>query len=153
MRKGSTRFLAVFKRLSYAIQLKNELSFTLPVIPIIPLIGAGVMSIFYWKAGMHIPLPVDVISAAMVAMIYGWSWDQVQKMMVNSVARALSASFILLVIEIIVSTWSTIFSRRTKILFTHFNYSNPALDSDGYIRNKMEKARFHIADEMMEFQL
>lgn len=102
---------------------------------------------------MHIPLPVDVISAAMVAMIYGWSWDQVQKMMVNSVARALSASFILLVIEIIVSTWSTIFSRRTKILFTHFNYSNPALDSDGYIRTKMEKARFHIADEMMEFQL
>lgn len=81
------------------------MSFTLSVIPIITLIGAAALSIFYWKAGMHIPLLIGVISAAVIAMICGWSWDEVQKMMVNGVARALPAIFILLVIGIIVGTW------------------------------------------------
>ncbi|WP_075528320.1 MBL fold metallo-hydrolase [Sporosarcina ureilytica] len=42
---------------------------------------------------------------------------------------------------------------QTEIYFTHFNHSNPALDSDRQVRNQIEEAGFHIADEMMEFIL
>ncbi len=53
------------------------------------------LSSFYWKAGMHIPLLIGVISAAVIANFSGWSWDDIQKMLVNGVSRALPAIFIM----------------------------------------------------------
>lgn len=85
--------------------MKKELSTGKALIPIIALIGAAAFSIFIWKAGMHIPLMIGVIAAAIVSIMAGWSWDDVQKMMVNGVSRALPAVFILLIIGIIVGTW------------------------------------------------
>ncbi|WP_338449476.1 Na+/H+ antiporter NhaC [Niallia oryzisoli] len=84
---------------------KKELTLGMSLIPIIALIGAAALSIFIWKAGMHIPLMIGVIAAAIVSIIAGWTWDDVQRMMVNGVARALPAVFILLIIGIIVGTW------------------------------------------------
>ena len=42
---------------------------------------------------------------------------------------------------------------QTEIYFTHLNHSNPAIDSDRQVRNKIEAKGFHIADENMEFVL
>ncbi|MDS9470693.1 MBL fold metallo-hydrolase [Sporosarcina pasteurii] len=42
---------------------------------------------------------------------------------------------------------------QTEIYFTHFNHSNPALDSDRQVRKQIEEVGFHIADEMIEFIL
>ncbi|WP_318617616.1 Na+/H+ antiporter NhaC [Sporosarcina sp. YIM B06819] len=85
--------------------MKKELSFVMSIIPILALIIAAGSSIFIWKAGMHIPLIIGVIVAAVIAIICGWSWREVEKMMVNGVSRALPAVFILLIIGIIVGTW------------------------------------------------
>lgn len=85
--------------------MKKELSFWMAVIPIIALVVAAASSIFIWGAGMHIPLLIGVIVAAVIALICGWSWREVEKMMVNGVARALPAVFILMIIGIIVGTW------------------------------------------------
>ncbi|EKN63728.1 Na+/H+ antiporter NhaC [Neobacillus bataviensis LMG 21833] len=85
--------------------MKKKLTLGMSLIPIISLIGAAALSIFIWKSGMHIPLMIGVIAAAIVSIIAGWSWDDIQKMMVNGVARALPAVFILLIIGIIVGTW------------------------------------------------
>lgn len=85
--------------------MKKELSFGMSIIPIFALIIAAASSIFIWKAGMHIPLMIGVIVAAVIASICGWSWREVEKMMVNGVARAMPAVFILLIIGIIVGTW------------------------------------------------
>lgn len=85
--------------------MKKELNFGMSIIPILALIIAAASSIFIWKAGMHIPLIIGVIAAAVVAIICGWSWREVEKMMVNGVSRALPAVFILLIIGIIVGTW------------------------------------------------
>ncbi|WP_246231557.1 Na+/H+ antiporter NhaC [Sporosarcina jiandibaonis] len=90
---------------SCAKQLKREVSFILSIVPIFTLIVAAALSIFYWKAGMHIPLMIGVIAAAIIAVICGWTWNEVQRMMVGGVARALPAVFILLIIGIIVGTW------------------------------------------------
>ena len=85
--------------------MKKELSFGMSIIPIFALVIAAASSIFIWKAGMHIPLMIGVIVAAVIAKICGWSWREVEKMMVNGVSRALPAVFILLIIGIIVGTW------------------------------------------------
>ena len=86
-------------------KMKKELSFAMSIIPVFALIIAAASSIFVWKAGMHIPLMIGVIVAAVIAIICGWSWREVEKMMVNGVSRALPAVFILLIIGIIVGTW------------------------------------------------
>ncbi|MEK3888307.1 Na+/H+ antiporter NhaC [Bacillus sp. FSL K6-3431] len=85
--------------------MKKEISIGIALIPILGLIGSAIASIFIWNAGMHIPLLIGVIAAAIVAVICGWSWIDVEKMMVNGVARALPAVFILFIIGIIVGTW------------------------------------------------
>lgn len=85
--------------------MKKELSFVKSIIPILVLIISAASSIFFWKAGMHIPLMIGVITASFIALISGWSWHEVEKMMVNGVSRALPAVFILLIIGIIVGTW------------------------------------------------
>ena len=85
--------------------MKKELTFGLSIIPILALLVAAASSIFIWEAGMHIPLLVGVLAAALVAKICGWRWQEIEKMMVNGVSRALPAVFILLIIGIIVGTW------------------------------------------------
>jgi pyrroloquinoline quinone biosynthesis protein B len=39
---------------------------------------------------------------------------------------------------------------ETKIYFTHFNHSNPAISLTGEIRNEIEMRGFHLAEEGME---
>ncbi|GHH99835.1 Na+/H+ antiporter NhaC [Neobacillus kokaensis] len=85
--------------------MKKEISIGMSLIPIVALIGAAALSIFIWKAGMHVPLMIGVIAAAIISIIAGWSWDEVQRMMVKGVERALPAVFILLIIGMIVGTW------------------------------------------------
>lgn len=85
--------------------MKKEISLGMSVIPIVTLIAAAAMSIFVWKAGMHIPLLIGVIAAVLIALRAGWSWHEVERMMVNGVGRALPAVFILMIIGIIVGTW------------------------------------------------
>ena len=85
--------------------MRKELSLGLAIIPIVTLIAAAASSIFIWKAGMHIPLLIGVLAAAVIAIRCGWKWSEVENMMVKGVARALPAVFILLIIGIIVGTW------------------------------------------------
>ena len=85
--------------------MRKELSLGLAIIPIVALIAAAASSIFIWKAGMHIPLLIGVLAAAVIAIRCGWKWSEVENMMVKGVARALPAVFILLIIGIIVGTW------------------------------------------------
>ncbi|WP_217587643.1 Na+/H+ antiporter NhaC [Lentibacillus saliphilus] len=85
--------------------MKKELSAGLAIIPILALIIAASMSVFVWKAGMHMPLIIGMIAAASVAAIAGWKWTEIQSMLTNGVGRALPAVFILLIIGVIVGSW------------------------------------------------
>ena len=85
--------------------MTKRLTAGMAIIPVLALIAAGAGSIFIWKAGMHVPLMIGVIMAAIVAIVGGWKWNEVQSMMEKGVSRALPAVFILLVIGIIIGTW------------------------------------------------
>ena len=102
--------------------MKKEFSIGMSLIPIIALIGAAALSIFIWKAGMHVPLMIGVIVAAVVSIAAGWSWDEVQQMMVKGVGRALPAVFILLIIGIIVGTWIASGVIPTMIYYGLYHY-------------------------------
>ncbi|WP_449538887.1 Na+/H+ antiporter NhaC [Ferdinandcohnia sp. Marseille-Q9671] len=85
--------------------MKTNLPIWKSVIPLFGLIIAAACSIFIWEAGMNFPLIIGVILASIVAISCGWSWNDVQQMMVNGVTRALPAVFILLVIGTIIGSW------------------------------------------------
>lgn len=85
--------------------MNRTLSARMAVIPVLVLMGAAACSIFIWKAGMHLPLIIGVMAAAVVAILAGWKWDEVQEMLVKGVSRALPAVFILLLIGMIIGSW------------------------------------------------
>ncbi|MGG0813390.1 Na+/H+ antiporter NhaC [Paenibacillus alvei] len=85
--------------------MKRQVSIGLALLPIFALIAAGAASISIWKAGMFIPLIIGIIFTVLVGVISGYKWSELQDMMVNGVAKALPAIFILLVIGMIVGTW------------------------------------------------
>ncbi|RST74120.1 Na+/H+ antiporter NhaC [Siminovitchia acidinfaciens] len=85
--------------------MNRTLSARMAVIPVLALMGAAACSIFIWKAGMHLPLIIGVMAAAVVAVLAGWKWEEVQEMLVKGVSRALPAVFILLLIGMIIGSW------------------------------------------------
>ncbi|HLR09644.1 MAG TPA: Na+/H+ antiporter NhaC [Bacillota bacterium] len=85
--------------------MRRPLSLTAAATPLLMLILAAMLSVFIWDTGMHIPLLVGTIAAAIVAVFHGWKWKEVEKMMANGVSRALPAIFILLIIGTIIGTW------------------------------------------------
>lgn len=85
--------------------VKSNLTILKAIIPLLGLIIAAACSIFIWNAGMNFPLIVGVILASIVTISCGWSWNDVQQMMVNGVTRALPAVFILMVIGTIIGSW------------------------------------------------
>lgn len=85
--------------------MKKELTFSMSVLPFIVLISAAAGAIFFWDVSMHIPLLIGIIASAIMALVAGWKWNDVEEMMRKGVYQALSAVFILLIIGIIVGTW------------------------------------------------
>lgn len=77
----------------------------LALVPLFILIGAAAMSIFFWEAGMFIPLISGIAAASIIGRILGHSWGDLQESLSNGVSKALPAVFILFIIGTIIGTW------------------------------------------------
>lgn len=86
-------------------QDKKKLSLFLACLPILVVIFMGLMSVLKWKAGMHTPLLASIITAALIGKYLGFSWGEMEKGLVDGVARALPALFILLIVGTIIGSW------------------------------------------------
>lgn len=86
-------------------QDKKKLSLFLACLPILVVIFMGLMSVLKWKAGMHTPLLASIITAALIGKYLGFSWSEMEKGLVDGVARALPALFILLIVGTIIGSW------------------------------------------------
>jgi len=84
---------------------KKQLSLLLACLPILVVIFMGLMSVMKWKAGMHTPLLASIITAALIGKYLGYSWSEMEKGLVDGVARALPALFILLIVGTIIGSW------------------------------------------------
>ncbi|NLW24230.1 MAG: Na+/H+ antiporter NhaC [Clostridia bacterium] len=86
-------------------QNRKKLSLFLAFLPILVVIFMGLMSAMKWKAGMHTPLLASIIVAAIIGKYLGYSWSEMEKGLVEGVARALQAVFILLIVGTIIGSW------------------------------------------------
>ncbi|MFZ7102526.1 MAG: Na+/H+ antiporter NhaC [Peptococcaceae bacterium] len=84
---------------------RKKLSLFLACLPILVVIFMGLMSVMKWKAGMHTPLIGSIITAALIGKYLGISWDEMEKGLVEGVARALPALFIMLIVGTIIGSW------------------------------------------------
>src|SRR5690625_2166803 len=85
--------------------MKREMNVWFALLPMIGLIISAALAVFMWEVSMQIPLIIGVVLASGVAFICGYSWQDIQQMMVRGVSRALPSIFILLIIGMIVGSW------------------------------------------------
>ncbi|MBS8265670.1 Na+/H+ antiporter NhaC [Mesobacillus boroniphilus] len=85
--------------------MKKEPGILLSIFPLLALVSAAAATLFFWKAGMFIPLITGILATAIVGLVIGFKWEELQGSLVNGVSKALPAVFILFIIGTIVGTW------------------------------------------------
>lgn len=75
------------------------------LIPIVFMMFALVVGIFFWGVSPHIPLLLSVCVAILVAMRLGYKWKAIETGMLDAVRLALQAIVILIVIGTIIASW------------------------------------------------
>jgi len=84
---------------------KREIPFSIAIIPIIFLVIALFFSIALYKQKAHIPIIAATAVAALVAVRYGYTWEELKDGMVHSIGLALNAVLILIIIGTMIGTW------------------------------------------------
>lgn len=69
------------------------------------LIGVMAVGILYFKVDPHIPMFIGVIIAAIIALIIGYSWDDIERSMIDGISKAMQAIMILAIIGMLVGIW------------------------------------------------
>ncbi|WP_100065419.1 Na+/H+ antiporter NhaC [Miniphocaeibacter massiliensis] len=96
------------------------------VIPFLAVIILGLLSVLKWKIGMNIPIIFGILVAAIIGLINGKKWNEMQKGLVDGVSRALPALFIMIIIGAIMGSWlqggiiSTLIYYGLKIISPEF---------------------------------
>lgn len=83
----------------------KTLNIYLSILPILTLLIAAFFSVTRWKAGMFVPLLLSIAVTAIIGLIKGFKWSELQIFMSDGVSRALPAVYILFIIGTIVGTW------------------------------------------------
>ncbi|RWR11970.1 Na+/H+ antiporter NhaC [Siminovitchia fortis] len=84
---------------------QKQLNIYYALAPIVILTILAALSIFKWDAGMFIPLLGGIVASAIVGLMAGFKWAELEKFIAQGVARALPAIFILFLIGAIIGTW------------------------------------------------
>ena len=53
----------------------------------------------------HIPMFIGVIAAAVMAMVLGYRWADIEKMMVDGISKAMQSILILAIVGMMIGTW------------------------------------------------
>lgn len=73
--------------------------------PIVVLTLLAALSIFIWDAGMFIPLLGGIVATAIIGLMTGFKWNELESFIAKGISRALPAIFILFLIGVIIGTW------------------------------------------------
>lgn len=63
------------------------------------------ISIMYYEADPHIPMLIGTFFAAIIAMMIGFSWNEIEKSMFDGIYQALQAVVILAIIGVLIGIW------------------------------------------------
>lgn len=84
---------------------RRELNLFLALFPLLVVVVFGLFSVIKWKGGMNIPILSGIITAGLIGIWQGFSWDELQSGLVKGVSRALPPLFIIIIIGIIMGSW------------------------------------------------
>lgn len=85
--------------------MERKISFGLAIIPLVVLIAVMAITIIVFEEGPHIPLIVGTITAALVAWMAGYKWDELEEAMYNGIRLALPAVIIIMLIGLVIGSW------------------------------------------------
>nr|WP_318540401.1 Na+/H+ antiporter NhaC [Terribacillus saccharophilus] len=74
-------------------------------LPLIALAVVAFFSLFYWNAGMLIPLMISLIVTSVLGVLLGHKWSDLESYMGKGIQRALPAVYILIIVGIIIGSW------------------------------------------------
>lgn len=63
------------------------------------------VAIIIYKVDPHVPMFIGVIAASVMALYLGYSWENIEKFMMNGIYRALQSIMILAIIGILIGIW------------------------------------------------
>lgn len=84
---------------------RKDLTVLQPLLPFIVVIVFGLLSVMRWKVGMNMPIILGIVTACIIGFLNGKAWSELQKGLVDGVARGLPALFILIIIGAIMGSW------------------------------------------------
>lgn len=63
------------------------------------------VGIVIFEASVHVPMFVGVCAAAIMAMYLGYKWEDIEKMMMDGIYKALQSVCILIIVGILIGVW------------------------------------------------
>lgn len=85
--------------------MKKELNLFTALLPLLVIVVFGLLAVTKWKTSMSIPIISGVVTAGLVGIYLGFSWDELQQGMIKGVSRVLVPLFIMIIIGIIIGSW------------------------------------------------
>lgn len=75
------------------------------IISFLGLIGVMSVGIIIFEVDPHIPMFIGVIIAAIVTMSLGYTWKEIEHMMVNGISKAMQSILILAIVGMMIGVW------------------------------------------------
>lgn len=86
-------------------ETKKEFSFLMAMIPLTVMVITMLYAIVVLETDPHLPLMIGTITAAIVALISGFKFDDLEEMMYKGVRLALPAVIIIMLVGLIIGSW------------------------------------------------
>lgn len=86
-------------------ETKKEFSFFMAMIPLTVMVTTMLYAIVVLETDPHLPLMIGTITAAIVALISGFKFDDLEEMMYKGVRLALPAVIIIMLVGLIIGSW------------------------------------------------
>jgi len=87
------------------VEERKKISLGVALIPVIFLILALFITIYFWNLKAHIPLICAAAVAATVAAFHKYPWGEIQKGMIHGINLAMGAILILMIVGLMIGTW------------------------------------------------
>lgn len=83
----------------------KNMNISLALIPIITLIASLIIALNFLDSGPHIPIVFSTAIACLTAIKAGYTWNDIETFMLNTMSDGLQALVILLIVGILIGTW------------------------------------------------
>ena len=69
------------------------------------LIAVMSVGIIHYKVDPHIPMFIGVIASAVVSLLIGFKWNELEEMMISGISKAMQAVLILAIVGMMIGVW------------------------------------------------